>query len=129
MIRTAVGSEDQVHEREKVRVVSRFARPLMMPVMDLGGAKEEAKGPDWESHVGMNVDGPDASERDKSSQCLQWKTENEGRQIDQTHRIDRVQWMFPMCGKPIEMLGAVMYGVKSPEENASMLQSMPPIDA
>src|SRR5438045_3581076 len=76
----------------------------------------------------MNVDRPDSTKGDESNDRFQRKAKDEGGKIDQPHGVNRVEWMFAMSGQPVEMLGTVMYRVKSPQKADAMLKTVPPIN-
>ena len=83
---------------------------------------------DRQADVRMDIDRPDAAERDQPGERLAREAHQEQRQVDQPHRVDRVDRMLAMGGEPIEMLGRVMHGVEPPEEGVAMLQPMAPVD-
>ena len=113
-LRTSVGSENNVHQRRDVGVVSRLAIAAVMPMMQFGGADQQAQRSDGQANVGMYVDGPDAAKSQQSSKRFQWKTKQEGGQIYQSHSIDGVERMLAMGCEPIEMFGAVVNRMKAP---------------
>ena len=57
------------------------------------------------------------------------KPSSERRQVDQRHRVDRVERMLAVGGQPVEMLGAVVDRVEPPEEADAVLQAVAPVDA
>ncbi len=59
--RTPLGSKDQIHQRRNVRVVAGVTLPRMMPVLQFGRADEHPQRTDWQAHVRIGVDGPDAA--------------------------------------------------------------------
>src|SRR5437762_2730426 len=99
----------------------------MVPVMQFRCADEPTQRPNRQSHIRVDVDGPNAAEREQARERLQRKSQQKGRQVDQAHRVNRVYWMLSMCRQPVEMLGAVMDRMKSPEETDAVLQTVPPI--
>ncbi len=76
----------------------------------------------------MNINRPDAAERDERGQRFEREAENERGQVDDADRVDRVERMFAMGGEPIEMLGTVMNRVESPQETDPVLQAMRPVN-
>jgi hypothetical protein len=76
----------------------------------------------------MDVDGPHAAKGEQASERFERETQKERGQINQSHRVNGVEWMFAMSSEPIQMFSAVMDGVKAPEEFEAMLQSMSPIN-
>ena len=128
MIWTAVGAEEQIHQRRNVGVIAGFAFPGMMPMVELRRANQHPERPDRQAHIGMDVDGPQTAEGQQAGDRFQRKAEQESRQIDQAHGIDGIQRMLAMSRQPVQVLGAVMYGMETPEKTDSMLQPMAPID-
>src|SRR5260370_4949357 len=76
----------------------------------------------------MDVDGPHAAEGEEASYRFERETQKECGQINETHCVNRVERMFAVCREPIEMFGAVMDGMKSPQKFEAMLQAMSPIN-
>lgn len=75
----------------------------------------------------MDVNRPNTAEGNESGDRLQLEPEKERGEIDQSHRVDRVDRVFSMSGEPVEVFGAVMDGMKPPEEAYPVLQSVAPI--
>ena len=126
--RAAVGAEQNIHEWGDVGVVAGLAFARVMPMMKFGRADEPSQGSDGKSDVGMDVDGPDAAEGEESGERFEWEAQKECGKVDEAHGIDGIERMLAMGSQPIEVLGAVMDGMKAPKEFEAMLQTMSPID-
>src|SRR2546430_1856836 len=100
----------------------------MMPMMQFGRADKQAKWPDGETHIGMNVDGPQPTKRQQPGKGFKGKSHDEGRQIDQAHGINRVGGMFAVGGEPIKMFGAMMDRMEAPKKTDAVLQTMAPVN-
>lgn len=77
----------------------------------------------------MNVNGPQAAEGEEARERLQRKAEDEGGQIDDADGVNRIERMLAMRRESVEMLGAVMNGMKAPQKRHFVLQAMCPVDA
>ena len=58
----------------------------------------------------------------------QREAEQERRQVDQAHRVDRVERVLAVRGQPVEVLGAVVDRVEPPQEADAVLQPVAPVD-
>src|ERR1700730_14772140 len=77
----------------------------------------------------MNVDRPDAAKGDQSGQCFQREAQQKRGQVDQNQGVHRVDGMLAVRREPVQMLGAVMNGMKSPQPTDTVLQTVTQIDA
>ena len=125
---TAIGAEEKIHQRRDVRIVAGVAVTIMVPVMKFWRAEQHAQRSDRKPDIGMDVDGPDTAECDQSRDRLQRKTEYECGKIDDSNGVNRVYRMFAVSGEPVQMLGAVMDGVKTPEKANRVLQAVAPVN-
>src|SRR6476469_6313033 len=98
-----------------------------MPMVQLRGAHERAQWTYWEADVGMDINGPEPAESEHSGNGFQGKAHDEGRQVNQAHRVNRINRMLAMGGQPVEVFGTVMNGMKPPEKADLVLQSVAPI--
>src|SRR5947208_973505 len=126
--RAFISAEHQVHEGRNVGVVARLALAGMMPMMKFRRAYEHTQRADGQTHIGMNVDGPKTPKSQQTRDGFEGKPEDERRQVDQAHGINGIQRVLAMGCQPIQMFGAVMNRVETPEEANPMLQPMAPID-
>src|SRR5262245_38231280 len=100
----------------------------MMPMMKLRRANQHPQGTNRRPYIRVDKHRPEPAERQQAGDHLHWKSKYKGRQIDERHRIHRVQRVLAMRGQPVKMLGAVMDRVKAPKESHTVLQPMAPID-
>src|SRR6185503_13020362 len=100
----------------------------MVPVMQFWRAYQHTQGSNGQTHVGMNVDGPNPAKRKQSGEGLQRKSHHKCRQVDQADGVDAIERMFPMGRQPVEMFGAVMNGMETPQKSNPVLQAMSPLD-
>src|SRR5207247_5755978 len=98
-------------------------------MVKLRRADQHPQRPNRQPNVRMNVDRPDAAERDQPRKRLQRESQSERRQVDQADRVDGVNGVFAMGGEPVQVFGGVMDGVKAPQKLALVLQAMSPVDA
>src|SRR6266850_1853417 len=76
----------------------------------------------------MYIDRPHPAKCQQSCQSLERESHDKSWQVDQSHRVNRVQRMLPMRREPIQVFGAVMNRMKSPQKTNPMLQAMSPIN-
>src|SRR6266850_6155334 len=100
----------------------------MMPMMKLRSADEYPQRADGQADVRVDVDGPEAAKGKQPRQGFQAEPHDEGGQVDEPHRVNCVQRMLAMRGEPVQMFGAVMNRMKTPEKADPMLQTMPPVN-
>src|SRR5687767_13250716 len=98
-----------------------------MPVMQFRCSHQHTQRSNWQPHIRMNVNRLVTTKREQTVKSCQGKTHKKRWQIDQRHRVDSVDWIHPVCGKPIEMLRTVMNGMKAPQERDAMLQPVAPV--
>ena len=64
--RAAIGAEDQIHQRRDIGIIASFAFAGVMPVMQFRRADQSPKGPDWQAHIRVNINRPNASKGQQS---------------------------------------------------------------
>lgn len=124
----AVGAEEDVHEGGEVCVVSGEAFLRVVPVVEFRRADKHAQGAEREADVGMDVDGPDATEGGEGGEGGEIEAEEEGGEVDEADGVNGIERVLAVGGEPIEVLGAVMNGVEAPEEGDAVLDTMSPVD-
>ena len=127
LIRAAVGAEKHIHERSEICVVAGVAIFGMVPVVQLRRAEEHANRADGEADIGMDVDRPYSTEQKEARNRFQWKAEDHGGQVDQSHGVDRIERMLAVGGQPVQMFSAVVDGMEAPEKAHAVLQAVAPI--
>ena len=126
--RTAVSAEEPIHEGRDVGVVAGVAFSGMVPVMEFGRADQNTQRADGEPDIRMDVNGPETAKSEETGERFQREAKQEGRKVDEAQGVNRIQRVFPVRGQPVEMFGAVMDGVKTPEEFGAVLQAVTPIN-
>ncbi len=64
----AVSPEKKIHERRKVGIIAGVAVTVVVPVVQLRGADEQAQRADGKTDVGVDVNRPDAPEGDEAGE-------------------------------------------------------------
>src|SRR6267378_4673130 len=100
----------------------------MMPVMQFRRTDQYPETPNGQTNIGVNINCPKPTKGQQPRQCFEWKSHDEGGQVDQTHRVNRIERVLPMRGQPIQVFGAVMDRMETPQEADPMLKPMPPIN-
>ncbi len=99
-----------------------------MPVMQFRRSDQYFERAQWQAHVGMNIDSPDAAEGDDGGERREVETHDQRGQVDESYGIDRIERMFAVRSEPVEVLRTVVHFVKAPEEIDFVLQPVTPVN-
>jgi hypothetical protein len=124
----SISAKQDIHERRDVGIVASVAVAVVVPVVEFRGTDEHAERAERKADIGVKVDRPKTTEDDETGDAFEGKSEDHGGEIDEAHGVNRIERVFAVSGKPVEMFGAVVDSMEPPEKADAVLKAMAPVD-
>jgi len=123
-----VGAEEEIGPRREVAEVLYAIAAQVVPVVQLGRAQQHAQRAERQPHVRVDEDRPHSAQRDQPGDLAEREAEHERRRVDRQLRQQAVDGVLAVRGQPVQMLRAVVDGVKAPQDRQRVAGAMEPVD-